>query len=467
MTSLVDQSAESWWYRPCGGREVLRLTLPLVISTGSWAVMMFIDRMFLMWYSADMMAATMPAGMLYWAMISFPLGLAAYVNTFVAQYHGAQRPERIGAATWQGLRIGWYGTPLFLCAIPLAPFIFAWAGHDPMVQAYEVIYFQLLTFAAGGAVIGAGQAAFFTGRGVTRVVMLVDVAAMILNIWLNYLWIFGHGGFPAMGLEGAAYATIVSTWFKVAVFGYLMYLEPTRLTYHLVATRRFDGALFRRLIVFGGPNGLQFLVEGICFSLIVLLMGRFGTEAMTATTLAFNVNSVAFVPMLGIGIATSTLVGQQLTRGRADLASRATWTALIFALIYSLAFGLLYVFLPDLFLLGYAAGVSEQQFGPIRDLTVILLRFVAAFCLFDAMQMVFVGAIKGAGDTWFVLVITILVSLLGVAACWYASRWGLMGWWYAVTGWICLLGLIYMGRFLQGRWRTMRVIETDPAHQEP
>jgi multidrug resistance protein, MATE family len=100
-------------------------------------------------------------------------------------------------------------------------------------------------------------------------------------------------------------------------------------------------------------------------------------------------------------------------------------------------------------------------------LTVILLRFVAAYCLFDAMQMVFVGAIKGAGDTWFVLVTTILVSLLGVAACWYASRWGLMGWWYAVTGWICLLGLIYMGRFLQGRWRTMRVIETDPAHQEP
>ncbi len=84
-----------------------------------------------------------------------------------------------------------------------------------------------------------------------------------------------------------------------------------------------------------------------------------------------------------------------------------------------------------------------------------------------ALQMVFVGAIKGAGDTWFVLVTTILVSLLGVAACWYASRWGLMGWWYAVTGWICLLGLIYMGRFLQGRWRTMRVIETDPVHREP
>jgi multidrug resistance protein, MATE family len=452
---------QTWWNRPCGGREVLALTLPLVISTGSWAVMMFVDRMFLMWHSADMMAATMPAGMLHWTMICFPLGVAGYVNTFVAQYYGAERPERVGAATWQGLRIGWYGTPLFLCAIPLAPAIFAWADHDALVQSYEVIYFQLLTFAAGGAVLGAGQAAFFTGRGVARVVMLVDLAAMLLNMGLNYLWIFGKLGFPAMGIEGAAYATIVSTWFKVLVFGWLMHREPVRLTYHLSTTRRFDRALFGRLITFGGPSGLQFLVEGAAFSLIVLLMGRFGKEAMTASTLAFNVNSVAFVPMMGIGIATSTLVGQQLTRGRDDLAVRATWTAFLFALIYTAAFGLLYVLTPDLFLIGHAAGIPAHEFGPIRDLTIVLLRFVAAYCLFDAMQMVFVGAIKGAGDTWFVLVTTIVVSALGIVACWIASYWGLIGWWYAVTGWICSLGLIYLGRFLQGRWRTMRVIEAE------
>jgi len=439
------------------------LTLPLVISTGSWSVMMFVDRMFLMWYSADMMAATMPAGMMYWSLICFPLGVASYVNTFVAQYFGAKRPDRIGAATWQGLRIGLYGTPLFLCMIPLAPTIFAWAGHDAQVQCYEVLYFQLLTFSAGGAVLSAGQAAFFTGRGVTRVVMLVDVAAMFLNMGLDYLWIFGRWGFPSMGLEGAAYATVVSTWFKVLVFGWLMYREPVRLAYQLTTTRHFDRALFRRLFVFGGPNGLQFLVEGLSFSLIVLLMGRFGKEAMTASTLAFNVNSVAFVPMLGIGIATSTLVGQQLTGGRSDLAARATWTAFVFALIYTAVFGLLYLLAPDLLLIGHAAGVSPGEFGPVRDLTVVLLRFVAVYCLFDAMQMVFVGAIKGAGDTWFVLVTTVLVSAFGVAACWLASRWGLIGWWYAVTGWICLLGVIYLGRFLQGRWRTMRVIETEYA----
>ena len=99
---------KSWWTRECGGRDVLEIALPLVVSTGSFAVTLFVDRMFLLWHSATEMAAAMPAGMLHWTMICFPLGIAAYSNTFVAQYHGARRPERIGLATWQALRVGFY-----------------------------------------------------------------------------------------------------------------------------------------------------------------------------------------------------------------------------------------------------------------------------------------------------------------------------------------------------------------------
>jgi MATE family multidrug resistance protein len=435
-----------------------------VISTGSWSIMMFADRMFLLWYAPDMMAATLPAGMLFWTMICFPVGLAGYVNTFVAQYYGAQRPERIGAATWQGMRLGLYGTPLFLLAIPLAPPLFAWAGHDPLIQPYEVLYFDWLTFGAGAAVLASAQSAFFSGRGVTRVVMIVDVTAMLVNIVLDYALIFGELGFPRMGLEGAAVATVVSSWLKVAFYGWLMWQEPVRLTYHLATTRRFDRGLFSRLLRFGGASGLQFLIDALAFSLVVMLVGRLGRLAMTASTLALNVNSVAFVPMVGIGIAASTLVGQQLTRGRSDLAARATWTCLSFALMYTLGFGAFAVLAPDLFLIGHAAGADPAQFQEIRELTVVLLRFVAAYCLFDALQMVFVGAIKGAGDTWFVLIATILVSAAGVSFSWFASQWGVLGWWTGLTAWVWMLGVVFSLRFLQGRWRNMRVIETDPLN---
>ncbi len=100
-----------WWIRPCGGRDVLRVALPLIISTASWTLMNFIDRMFLLWHSPSEMAAAMPAGMLLFTLLCFPLGVASYVNTFVAQYHGTGQNERIGSAIWQAMRIGWISTP--------------------------------------------------------------------------------------------------------------------------------------------------------------------------------------------------------------------------------------------------------------------------------------------------------------------------------------------------------------------
>ena len=121
--------AKNWWNRPCGGRAVLAIAFPLIVSTASWTVMNFIDRMYLLWHSPQAMAAAMPAGMLHFSILCFPLGIASYVNTFVAQYEGAGRPDRIGLAIGQALRVGLVSTPILLATIPLAPFIFAWAGH--------------------------------------------------------------------------------------------------------------------------------------------------------------------------------------------------------------------------------------------------------------------------------------------------------------------------------------------------
>ena len=460
---------DSWWTRPCGGREVLAVALPLFISTGTWSLMMFVDRMFLLWYSSNALAAALAGGMLYWTMICFPVGVAGYVNTFVAQYFGAERPERIGAATWQGMWLGVYAVPFFMGAIPLAPHLFRWSGHDPQVIPFEIAYFQVLCLGAPAAVIAAAQEALFTGRGVTRVVMLVDIATLCVNAVLDYLWIFGKLGFPAGGIEGAALATVVSAWMRVGIYAWLMHREPVRRAYSLATTWRVDRPLLSRILAYGGPNGFQFLVDAAGFALMIMLVGRLGQVEMAATALAFNVNTVAFIPMLGVGIAAGTLVGQQLMRGRPDLATRATWTALTFALAYTALCGLFFLLTPDWFLLGHRAGADPEEFDRLRDLAVVLLRFVAAYCLFDAMQIIFAGAVKGAGDTWFVLLVTLVVSAIGVAVCWLGLDRGLLWWWFVVTGWICTLGVIFCLRFLRGPWREMRVIEREPleTNQDP
>ena len=139
MYCVRNSAFHHWWHRPCGGREVLALAGPLVISTMSFTVMTFIDRMFLTHFSLAAVAAAMPSAMVQFTVISFPLGVATYVNTFVAQYNGAGRQRQIGPIIWQGVWIGLAAIPVFLLTTPLAHYYFHHAGHDPDVVRDEII----------------------------------------------------------------------------------------------------------------------------------------------------------------------------------------------------------------------------------------------------------------------------------------------------------------------------------------
>jgi MATE family multidrug resistance protein len=453
-----------WWTCPCGGREVLRVSLPLVVSTISTTVMIFIDRMFLLWYAPKAMAAALPAGMLHFTIVSFPLGVAFYVNTFVAQYEGAGRPRRIGPIVWQGMWIGILAAPLLLATTPGVSLLLAWANQDPELARLETAFYRVLTFGSGAMIIAAAQVSFFTGREKTRVVMFVDTAATLLNAALDYAWIFGRFGFSAGGIAGAAWATTTAEWFRVLVYGCIMLRPASRQVYQLAAGWRPSARVMGRLWRYGGPGGLQTFMEVAAFTVFLMLVGRLGEVPLAATTLAFTINNVAWVPMWGLGTAVTAIVGQQLGRNHPELAARATWTALAIALAYMGTMALCYVTVPDWFLKGHAAGTSPEVFGPLRETTVVLLRFVAAYCLFDALNVVFVSAIRGAGDMRFILCTTLLTSPPPLLATWWGvarQGWGLLWCWAVITAWICSLGLIYLARFLQGRWQQMRVIEPE------
>ena len=467
------QYTKHWWNRPCGAREVLILALPLVISTSSWTLMLFIDRMFLLWHSPDALAAALPAGLLNFTVISFFLGIAAYVNTFVAQYHGAKRPERIGIAVWQGVAVGVIAIPITLLTIPLAPKLFEYANHGPAIMELEVSYYQILCYGAAGMVFSAALSAFFTGRGRTSTVMMVDCSAALLNIVLDYAWIFGNFGFAAQGIEGAGWATVIANWCRAGFYLALMLRATNRLEFGTLSGCRFEPKLFRRLLSYGFPSGMQYVLEVGAFTAFLMLVGRLGPLELTATNLAFNLNSLAFLPLLGFGIATTTLVGQRLGENRPDLAARATWTTYILASGYMSILAALYVLAPDLLLFAHGAKADPAEFARVRDLTVVLLRFVAAFGLLDTMNVIFVSAIKGAGDTRFVLWITCGMAAMPVVPTWIGMAYfdlGLYWSWCVVTVWVWALGAAYLGRFLQGKWRTMRVIESHyvaGVHEQP
>jgi MATE family multidrug resistance protein len=446
---------------------VLVMALPMMISYGMWSVMHLIDRLYLIRYSQDALAAALTPGMMQWALMCLPLGIAGYCNTFVAQYYGAGHSERIGRITWQGIWLAIATIPVMFVAAPIGRAIFASAGHTPDNVTLEVDYFVSLAIGSPGVVLNATLSAFFTGRGKMTLVMGANIFSSVVNIVLDYVMIFGEWGCPELGIYGAGLATSLANYSSCLVLAAFMLLPGEAQTTQLWQGMRFDGPLLMRLVRYGGPSGLPMLMEAVAFSTFVLFVSRFNNTAAAATNLAFNVNTVAFVPMIGIGVAVQTLVGQNLAAGKPALAERAAWSALALGLLYQMAFGLLYLGVPDWFLLIHSqlpAADEAERFEEVRQLTVFLLRFVAAYCVFDAMQIIMVGALKGAGDTLFIMLTTAIISAVSLAAGYLGETylgWQLVGWWCVLTAWIFALGMVYLGRFIQGRWKTMRVIEPE------
>jgi MATE family multidrug resistance protein len=429
--------------------------------------MTFVDRMFLKWESGSAMAASFSASTLWFAVACLPLGICMYCATFVSQYFGNHQPERVGPAVWQGVWASLAFSPVLLLAIPAAPAIFAAAGHSSEIATLETIYFQILMVGSPALLISQALSAFYAGRGETSVVMKVDLVVVAVNLVLDYVWIFGKAGFAAMGIAGAGWATVVALWLKCGIYVLLVLQRKYRVRFGTYEGMRLDRPLLRRLLYYGAPSGLQILLDVAGFTAFILLVGRLGVVESEATSMAFSISTLAFMPIWGLGQAAGILVGMHLGDDRDDLAARATWTTYVVSLTYMAVVSLLYLLLPQLFLAVFFTGqivsAHDQQ---VLDLAIVLLRFVAAYNLLDGTLMVFVSAIKGAGDTLFVLRVSLLMATALATLSWLGIevlRVGIYGCWALITAWIWVLGTIFLLRFLQGRWRSMRVIEAAPV----
>ncbi len=454
-----------------GYKHILVLAIPLILSTGSWALQHFIDRMFLNWYSKEAVAASMPSGILNFALASLFIGTAGYVGTFVAQYFGSGRNRMIGPVLWQGIYISLISGVLVMLFAPFSDLIFDYVGHSIGVRPLEAAYFRILCMGAVPLVASSALSGFFSGLGKTWIVMVANLAATLENIVFDYLLIFGAFGFPEMGIKGAAIATVLSPCVSLIIYIVIILMPAYNQEYRILEGWRFNARLFWRLIRFGLPNGVQFFLDVAGFTVFVLLIGRLGTDSLAATNIAFNINTVAFMPMIGLGIAVSVLVGQYLGKNNTKLAVRAVYSGLQITILYVGVIALLYAFAPGIFIAPYAAHANPAEFKAIGDLAEVLLKFVALYCVFDGMNIIFSSAIKGAGDTRFVM-IAILISSIGILVVpsylvLFVFDLGIFACWAVATAYVIVLGVVFMVRFWEGKWKDMRVIESSPAAIPP
>ena len=470
MTNPPPRNPANRWNAEGGYRQILVIAFPLILSTGSWSLQHFVDRMFLAWYSPESLAASTPAGILNYTVMSLFIGTAGYVSTFVAQYHGAGRPERIGPSVWQGIYISAIGAIAMALLIPLAGPAFRLIGHAPEIQRQETVYFNILCLGAFPAVANSALGGFFSGRGETWPVMWASLLATVVNIVLDYLLIFGVWIFPEMGIAGAAIATNLSMVAALAAYCALIARESHDRRFRIIRGWRLDPALFSRIIRFGLPNGVQFFLDMAGFTVFLLIVGRLGTAALAATNIALNINTLAFMPMIGLGMTVSILVGQHLGRNDAPLAVRCVGSGFHLTMLYMGTIALLYVLTPGLFLAPFGLYSQPGAYDEIRGLAEVLLRFVALYSLFDALTIVFASAIKGAGDSRFVMYMVSGLSLgLLIIPSYLAVEVfgaGILAGWTIATVYVSVLGVAFYLRFRSGKWKTMRVIE-HPGRQPP
>lgn len=453
---------------PGGCGEVLRLAIPLVLSTGAMTIQMFVDRIFLMWYGSDVMSAAAFGGIVSFTIFCFFLGTATYVNTFVAQYDGAGQPRRLGPAVWQGIYFSIAAGLLVTAAVFFAEPIIGIAGHEPAVRQYEVIYFRIMVLGAMPGLLSSTLSCFYTGRGKTWTVMWVNIVATGLNVVLDYGLIFGNWGFPEMGIAGAAWATVFASILSTIIYAVLFLQKKYQSKFRTLSGYKFDVDLFVRLMRFGLPSGTQFMLDVLGFTVFIALVGRISTICLAASSVTWQINSLAFMPMIGFNIAICTLVGRYLGQNRPDLAQRSTWSAFGIAMLYMITVSSGYWLFPKLFLYPFSIHADPIEFALLEPIVIRLLCFVAFYCLLDSCNLIFSGALKGAGDTRYVMIVSVSLNwLIMVIPAYLAVRFaegtnGLYLAWAALTAYVCVLAIVFLKRFLAGKWKSMRVIEAAP-----
>jgi MATE family multidrug resistance protein len=451
---------------PGSVRELLALAWPLILSSSFWTLQIVLDRVLLGQSGSQALAAAMASAVMFWTMLTLFQYTANYATTFVAQYTGAGRPGQVGPVVWQALHFSLAAGAGFVALAPFAGALVALGGHPPELQALETSYLRCLCLSAPPTLVTAAVSSFFAGRGDSRTVLLINSVGLAVNGLSAYLLIFGHWGLPAWGIAGAGTATILGSTSSMLLSLALFLRRRHRAECRTAAGWRFDRDLFRRLLRYGFPNGLFTMLDALAFTVFLQVLGRLGEVELAASSVAFTLNLVCILPILGIGQAVEVLVGQRLGADRPAAAEKATWTGMRMALAFTGAVAVAYVFIPGVLAEPFRSEADPAAWAAISLRVPVLLRFVSLYALFDSANVILSFALRGAGDTRFVTRVALalpwpLMVLPTLAALHYG--WGLYWAWTFASVYIVSLALTFLVRFRQGKWRDMRIIGPDPT----
>lgn len=434
--------------------ELVKIALPMVVSQGTFAVMIFTDRYFMSQIDAIHMAAAMGGGVAAFFSFCFFTGLFSYANALTAQYLGAGEHSKCPKVVTQGIVMTIMCSPLLVVIAYFVSGIFEGLGHDPKQLELERTYYLILMMGVVVTLAKTCISSYFAGIGRTNTVMICDVSGMVCNVPLCYVMVFGKLGFPALGIIGAGVSTIIASTFAFLLFAFFYLRKEHRDTFYVMDSFRLDWPILRRFLRLGFPSGLELFLNMAAFSLFLLMFQSYGVVQGASAAIVFNWDLLSYVPMIGLNIGVISLIGRFVGANNMARTDEVMAAGFMIGIIYSSILAVIYITFR--FPLVEIFTPPTGDFSEIRELSAFMMIGLSSYVIADALIIVSGGVLRGAGDTRWLMYASVALHWLMLLVQYYVIlvwEYGPQASWLTFCMMIILSAVVYLWRLRNGVWR--------------
>lgn len=431
----------------------IRLAWPVIMAELGWMFMGVADTIMVGWLAPQAIGAVGLGGIVFFTVAVFGMGLLLGLDTFVSQAYGAGDLHECHRWLRAGVHLACLATvPVMILAFGLVAAMPAFHWH-PTVQTLTAPYLSTLAWGSLPLLLYASFRRYLQALALVRPVMLTLLAANLVNALFNWLLIFGHLGFPALGVTGSAWATVIARVFMAScLLAVIVRHEHVhRIGLSDVSFLHVEWDRVWRLLKLGAPAATQITAEVGIFGAVAALAGRIDPVSLAAHQVALNVASVTFMVPLGLASAGAVRVGHAVGRKDSPGAAAAGWAAIAIGAAFMTVAAIAFLIAPRTL-----ASLFTRDAAVIAT-SIALLRVAAAFQLFDGIQGVTTGVLRGLGDTRTAMLANLVghwaIGVPVAAFMAFGLGWGVIGLWAGLS-----ISLTIVGVVLIDVWRR-RLIE--------
>jgi MATE family multidrug resistance protein len=434
-------------------RPMLRLAAPLAMAELGWMAMGFVDALMAGRLGAAAIGAGSLGNMLFYPIAICGSGMLLGMDTLVSQAFGARDDAACRRTLVQGLWIATGVAPVVVVLLALTIPLLRAVGTNPRVMELLVPYLHAMLWGVPPLLFYSAFRRYLQSMNIVKPITFAVISANLLNFAGNWLFMYGNWGAPRLGLTGSGYSTSISRVYialvlLIAILRHQHLQSEPRPGYppgvrsDTPFSYRPQFPIIRRLLSLGFPSAMQIFVEGAVFGAVTVMASRFDEVSLAAHSIAVNVISITFMVPLGISSAAAVRVGQAVGRKDPPGIAVSGWTALLLGAGFMSTAGLALAIVPRWIARLYTPEVA------VIGASAALLRIAALFEIFDGLQVVATGALRGLGDTRTPAIAHFAgYWIVGMPVAWFLCftyGWGVTGIWVGLTSALILIGLLLL-----------------------